>query len=572
MARVIAVLGVVAILTPSASAPEVESARELLSIASAIYLAGNLLVLLVLRYLSRGTRRMLDVSLILDAGWVIAVLWATGGAFSPLIFLMYLQLVAATVLFTWRTGLKLSILDTLGLIWLASVPDNGGGTQLFIGTVPVEVTTDIEGVLSVFGSSQVVFNIVALWIISGATAYFSSVNERDLRRSNRELAVLRQLNTELEASLDIGDVCEAIARGVVEELGYARSIVWMSRSTGELVPAGADGFTPDELEALNDVHVSVGQGPIREAIDAREPRLVARDASRPAALADAFAIDSPLVLVPLVTEGRLLGLLTVEVPTPVGRSPRIRGRDVRILATLATEASLALDNARLHAELRDLSVTDALTGIYNHRYFQQRLQEELDRGLRRGGPEQPEPVSLIMMDIDFFKQVNDRFGHPSGDELLRLFARLARAVLRSTDVVCRYGGEEFAIILPDTSGEQAAQVAERLREAVARSNFIGTDAAYLGDITASFGVATFVAGEPSRSELIQRADVAMYHAKESGRNQVVRYDQVPERSSAAAAGPATPEPDEDGPASEVVSELAAADVGSAQDEPPTAPS
>ena len=527
--RILAVLAIVVVLAPSARFEGSTSVQELLSLASAIYLGGNFLILLGLRYLPRTVRRQLDASLLLDAGWVSVVLWATGGTFSPFIFLMYLQLVAATVLFTWRTGFKLAILDTLGLLWLATAvgPAGGDEAQVFIGTVPIRISTDLDGILAVFGGSQVVFDIVALWIISAATAYFAAVNERELRRSNRELAVLRELNTELEASLELADVCEAIARGVVEELDYARSVVWMTQSGGELVPAGARGFSPDELEALNDLRLSIGAGPVGDAIESRDPQLVPREAARPTALADAFSIDAPLVLVPLVTEGRLLGLLTVEVKAPTGRAPRIRGRDIRILATLATEASLALDNARLHAELRDLSVTDALTGIYNHRYFQQRLQEELDRAVRRGGEEQPEAVSLILMDIDFFKKVNDRFGHPSGDELLRAFARLSNRVVRSTDVICRYGGEEFAIILPGTTLAQATQVAERLREAIARSNFTGTDSRYLGQVTASFGVASFAQGLPSRSDLIQRADQALYEAKESGRNRV----EVRERSS-----------------------------------------
>ncbi|MDX1658028.1 MAG: sensor domain-containing diguanylate cyclase [Nitriliruptorales bacterium] len=546
IARILAVLATVLVLAPSAAAEEAGSVRDLLSVVSAIYLVGNFVVLLGLRYFAATARWQLDLSLLLDAGWVSVVLWATGGAFSPFIFLMYLQLVAATVLFTWRTGLKLATLDTIGLVWL-SLATSGGDAQVFIGTVPVQVDTDIENVLSLFGRNQVVFNIVALWLISGATAYFSSVNERDLRRSNRELAVLRELNTELEASLDIGDVSEAIARGVVEELDYARSVVWMSQSGGELVPAGARGFSPDELEALNDLRLSVGTGPVAKAIESREPRLVPREAARPAALADAFSIDAPLVLVPLVTEGRLLGLLTVEVKAPPGRAPRIRGRDIRILATLATEASLALDNARLHAELRDLSVTDALTGVYNHRYFQQRLQEELDRALRRGGEEQPEPVSLILMDIDFFKKVNDRFGHPSGDELLRAFARLSSRVVRSTDVICRYGGEEFAIILPGTTLGQATQVAERLREAIARSNFTGADGRYLGRVTASFGVASFAEGLPSRGDLIQRADQALYEAKESGRNRVEVREPSPETVADLPEGPVAVTHEEEGP-------------------------
>ncbi len=314
----------------------------------------------------------------------------------------------------------------------------------------------------------------------------------------------------------------------------ARSCGW--RRDGSLAPGGAEGFGIDELDELTTLRLTVGPGPVGKAVESRMPTLVAREHARPTALADAFDIDSPLVIVPLMPEGRLLGLLTVEVATPIGRSPRLSGRDLRILATIATEASLALDNARLHAELRDLSVTDALTGVYNHRYFQQRLQEELDRSVRKSVEGGTVPVSLILMDIDFFKKVNDRFGHPSGDELLRSFAKLTGRVLRSSDVVCRYGGEEFAIILPETDASEALRVAERLREAVERSNFAGADGRYLGKVTASFGVETHAEGLPSRGEMIQRSDDAMYAAKESGRNRVVHADDLARSAGTERAG------------------------------------
>jgi diguanylate cyclase (GGDEF)-like protein len=530
VARLIAVVATVTLLSFAGVVEAGDVANDLLAFASVVYLVVNLVVLVTLRFARRRVELLRDLTLVFDAAWGSVVLAASGGPFSPFIVVLYLQLVAATVLFAWQTGVKLALAYTIGIsaLVLTGTGSGGEGANLYIAGVPVDVTTLVDEVdTDLVELVQGIFAVVTMWVMAGGTAYFSSVNERDLKRSNRELAVLRELNTELERSLELDDVTQAIAQGTVQELGYRRAVVWRARD-GELHATGAAGFSADDLEVLAGLHLTVGAGPVGEAVAARAPRLLSREDARPAALADAFEIDSPLVLVPLSSEGRLLGLLTVEVAAPLGHAPKLRGRDLRILATLATEASLALDNARLHAELRDLAITDALTGVYNHRYFQQRLQDELDRAVRRAAEGRAEPISLFLMDIDFFKKVNDRFGHPSGDELLRSFAKLTLRVLRSSDVVCRYGGEEFAVILPETDAEQAMQVAERLREAVERSNFTGADGRYLGQVTSSFGVETYESGLPSRSEMIQRADEALYHAKEHGRNRVVHTAELGE--------------------------------------------
>ncbi|MBW3664531.1 MAG: sensor domain-containing diguanylate cyclase [Actinobacteria bacterium] len=528
IARIVIVLATIVALAPITDYTD-DRSGQILALASAGYLLLNGVIFAALRGLPSVGRPVLNASLLADAVWAAAVLWYTGSTASPLIFLMYVQSVTVTVLFGWRTGVKLAILHTAGLLANAYGQSQGLGPEagevgFTIGFFNLQIEDPTRG--AQFIRVQIVVSIVTVWLMAGATAYFSAVRERELRRTNQELSVLRELNTQLERSLDLSDVCQAIATGVVDELSYDRAVVWMAQGGSDLGPAGAAGFAPDEVELLSALRLTVGPGPVGRAVESRRPVLVAREHARPAALADAFEIDSPLVLVPLTTEGRVLGLLAVEVGQPLGRAPRVSGRDLRILATLATEASLALDNARLHAELRDLSVTDALTGVYNHRYFQQRLQEELDRSVRRAGGGAPEPVSLILMDLDLFKKVNDRFGHQAGDELLKGLARLIERVLRSSDVVCRYGGEEFAIILPETTPDQARQVAERMREAIERSNFTASDGRYLGQVTGSFGVATYESGLPSRGDLIREADEALYRGKAAGRNAVVVRDEV----------------------------------------------
>ncbi len=497
--------------------------RTLLLVAvSAAYGAVNVAVLVVLRTVWGWRNVCRQVGLLADAGWAGALLWSgIGGVGGPVLLIVELELLAVTVVLGWRDGLKLALLDTVAVVWVVLAGGATGGFEVLSGAVPLEISTRAGEVAAV----PVLGAVASLWLLWGATGYFSAVNERDLMRSNRELALLRDVSTELERSLELDAVSQAIADGLVDALGYSRAVTWLPDDEDVLQPVGWAGFDRDA--DLSGLRRGTAAGPVADAVDEDHPRVVARSDPRPVTLADTFEIDSALVLVPLVSGGRLLGLLTVEVATRQGLTPHLHGRELRVLSTLATEATLALDNARLHGELRDLSVTDALTGVYNHRHFQQRLREELDRSTRQAADGIHHPVSLIIMDLDRFKRINDEFGHPSGDELLRSFARLIYRVLRSTDIVCRYGGEEFGIILPATAAGDAEAAAERLREAVERSRFVGASGEALDGVTASLGVATHSTGMPSRSELIRRTDEAVDAAKEAGRNRVVHADHDP---------------------------------------------
>lgn len=179
-------------------------------------------------------------------------------------------------------------------------------------------------------------------------------------------------------------------------------------------------------------------------------------------------------------------------------------------------------------QLGELALRDGLTGLYNHRYFQERLQAEVARARRYG-----HPLSLLFMDIDHFKSFNDRYGHPAGDRLLKQLAGLLMRDGRSTDVVvrvrttevvARYGGEEFAVILPETSLERALVPAERIRQSVADRKFELADGVEVS-VTLSIGVASFPLGTEDVSSLILRADRALYRAKGLGRNRVCTYDE-----------------------------------------------
>jgi diguanylate cyclase (GGDEF)-like protein len=171
--------------------------------------------------------------------------------------------------------------------------------------------------------------------------------------------------------------------------------------------------------------------------------------------------------------------------------------------------------AEANSRLAQLAVTDGLTGLYNHRHLHERLTLEVERSQRS-----KLPLSLLMLDVDHFKQFNDTFGHPAGDEVLRQLARVLNDTRRANDVVARYGGEEFAVILVDTAKFTAAKVAERVRERIFGHDF--SDAAQkAGKITVSIGVATFPDDGTDAEGLVRAADTALYAAKRAGRNRVV---------------------------------------------------
>ncbi|MGR9238632.1 PleD family two-component system response regulator [Rhizobium leguminosarum bv. viciae] len=176
-------------------------------------------------------------------------------------------------------------------------------------------------------------------------------------------------------------------------------------------------------------------------------------------------------------------------------------------------------NDRLRASVKqtiELAVTDPLTGLYNRRYLDNHLNVLFNRSMARG-----RPLSVLITDIDRFKHVNDTYGHDGGDEVLREFANRVRSTIRGADLACRYGGEEFVVVMPDTSPEIAAAVAERLRAAIENAPFMLKHAGEALNVTASFGIASRITSVLTPDQLMKQADLALYEAKNTGRNRVV---------------------------------------------------
>ena len=191
------------------------------------------------------------------------------------------------------------------------------------------------------------------------------------------------------------------------------------------------------------------------------------------------------------------------------------GRDTRTLAEwLASQAAVALDNARLHDIVQRQAITDDLTGLVNRRRFIEALDAEIERARGFGSP-----LTIVLADLDNFKQVNDEFGHHGGDVVLRAFADLIRSHVRDVDVSGRLGGEEFAILLPETDGAGAARVAERMRSSLNEVAIPLSEGAKI-HVASSFGVAELAPGQ-SGDDLLRAADAALYRAKDEGKNRVV---------------------------------------------------
>lgn len=267
-------------------------------------------------------------------------------------------------------------------------------------------------------------------------------------------------------------------------------------------------------ERAMDIRVRLGEGVYGRAALTGQAEIV-NDVANQSRFTPIEGLDdgiSSIICAPFKGRDQVLGLLNAY---------RLEGgvfneSDLELLTAVSSQVGIALENARLFHETKTLAITDGMTSLYNHRYFQERLKEEFERADRY-----KRPLSLVMMDIDFFKHYNDAHGHPQGDELLKSFSAILRKTIRDSDIASRYGGEEFVVILPETGGELAFIAAERVRKAIEANDFPGGETQPGGKVTVSMGVSSYTDGM-SANELLQSADKALYLAKEEGRNRVCK--------------------------------------------------
>lgn len=446
--------------------------------------------------------------LILDGVWLAWTGYLTGSLESPVRYVVLLHLGAVALLASYRTGLKLALWHSLllyGLYLIQAIPANGTASDaLLLPTGPGRVAGGPAD-----GERLAVF-VTVLWLVAISTSALSAINERELRRRRGDLEALTDLAESLERAVDSSNVARTLLDSVVDTFGFQRGLV-LAGPEGQLPVLASYGLVESTARrpgragrsaAVDSAHASHGTLLVH-GLDTED------DAWLSALLPDA----GNLVVVPLSAEGRPLGALVLEQPRSEGG--RIHRRVVSGLERSASYAALALRNAWLLEQVQRLAATDGLTKIANRRTFESTLDREVARATRSA-----EHVSLVMVDIDHFKSLNDNHGHQVGDEVLRNVAAALSCECRDFDTPARYGGEEFAVVLPGCGQEEAMVIAERLRRAVAAAPSIVP-------ITASAGVATFPGHAGDSDTLVRAADDALYESKRAGRDRTTASSGVP---------------------------------------------
>ena len=327
---------------------------------------------------------------------------------------------------------------------------------------------------------------------------------RRLGRADALTGIVRAVN----ASLEPEKVAEAVIAGIADWIPVSGWLVLAADESGQLKTILSRGVLPgleSAAQAAGQLVLRTGEG-FCSADLARDKRFGTG--------ADGAALAGAAVGFPLACRGRTLGALVALDRSASAREPRFPAASLAVLRAALEPGAIALDNALRIGRVEALSVTDDLTQLYNSRYLSQVLRRETKRASRSG-----RPLSLLFIDLDGFKGVNDAHGHLAGSSALVEAAAVIRVSARETDIVARFGGDEFALVLPDTGTEGAAMVGERIKDKIAVHRFLRKDGLDI-KLTVSVGVATLPDVAATAEQLVQAADAAMYWVKERGKNNV----------------------------------------------------
>ena len=353
--------------------------------------------------------------------------------------------------------------------------------------------------------------------------------EEEIRRYTQSLEALYAVALVASQSLDMENMLDTVLEKVLEVVGVDAGFIHFSDAEANEVILKAHKGVSEEFVAVA-ATLEVGEEEFqRWQQDRRLAFGLHRILGEPAlgkvkVVSEKEGLQS-YVAVPLWSKDVYRGAMVLACRSP----RRYSDEELELLNAISNEIAVAIENAKLFAEASRTATIDALTGLHNHRYFQERLEEEAARLLRFGGE-----CSLIMLDLDHFKIYNDLFGHVAGDEVLKRIGQVLREYTRQVDIACRYGGEEFAVILPQTGSSDAYQAAERLRRAAETALALEGGIAST-PLTISLGVASAPSDGLSREGLIRHADRALREAKERGRNQTCLASEL------AGAAPAADE-------------------------------
>ena len=340
--------------------------------------------------------------------------------------------------------------------------------------------------------------------------------KRELEEASLRGRRLFELSFSIAKEQKVDALTQRLVEGAAELVGVEKSMMYLVDAQGQVSYTKSFG-----IEVAQDVLRGPLQriGILSAAYIAKQPIVIHEPQEHPQWESRPWLHPflRQMLSVPLVMQGEVEGALCLFNKN--NHEP-FSAEDVDTLSTLAVHAGVAIDNARFVERMEQQAVTDSLTGLSNHMEFQKRLTEEVDRSRRYH-----KEFSLLMFDLDNFKMVNDTYGHQMGDAVLKEMAQVLRNSLRSVDQVFRYGGEEFAVILPETPEEGAKIISERIRQTITESCYgKGSDRSLR--ISVSIGLASFPQDADQREDLIGAADQALFSAKRSGRNRVAVYREM----------------------------------------------
>ena len=439
-------------------------------------------------------------AIIYDLILVPTVILYTGSVHSSFYLLFYLTISVAAYVLTFPYALTVAVLTVLS----------------YLGAIYRDLSLD-----DVFDVSlRVGFILVYFLAITYASEHmrkserrllklFNTLNKRtsELEKSQAQLEMIYENTRILASILDTDGVIREVVRIMGDVLQYrCFSLVIRDKRDNLFYRARLSNGRPNyHLKAIDLNRMDL----LRKVSEGGEPVRL-----KDIALRDDFEPLSEnthaAMIVPLVSHGVTTGVLTAESK----EVDKFREKDVQMLSIVARSAALALDNAELQKKTEELTIIDELTETYNYRYFVQKLEEEKRRASRYNLP-----LSLVRVDIDWFKKLNDTYGHEVGNKVLKGLSVIIKGCIRDVDIFARYGGEEFAIILPQTPLVEAHRIGERIRSQV-ESAAMDAGKEDTVSITVSVGISSFPENGHSQEELVSVADQALYRAKGEGRNQV----------------------------------------------------
>lgn len=469
-------------------------------LASTFYIVAAIALEFARRRIARLNYALLTTMLLLDGIFLAWSMYGTGGTQSPIRFLTYLHLVGVSLLASYRTGLKIALWHSLLLF-----------VVLYAQAAQLLPPIDVVGGGAVEFDRMAVLNVTSFWLFALATSLFSAMNERELRQRRSDLEAMVEIGSRLDDVRDPLHQSRIVLDGLAEQFGFPRGLIL--GATDDKVVVLATRNTAEVTTTAVEPDWVVGRAwerhdllAVRELDSARDPLLAA-----------AMPGVRNVLVTPMIADGRPVGAIVVE-----HRVRRILGLERRIASVVSQVASIAalnLRNAVLLQHVQDLAERDSLTGAANRRMFQLSLERVLATG--REPVRQDVVTSVLFIDLDDFKVVNDTLGHAAGDALLvAVTERIARLV-RGNDLVARLGGDEFAVLTDDSPDlKRSRSMAERLVGELRAPYLIGD---HHVTVTASIGIASGRAATDA-ADVVRNADVAMYMAKASGKAGFAVFD------------------------------------------------